>query len=30
MENNLFERLKSIDEEYWDIEKKPDGNYHIK
>ena len=29
MENNLFERLKSIDEECWTIEQKPDGNYHV-
>lgn len=29
IENNLFEHLKSIDEEYWAIEQKPDGNYHV-
>ena len=29
MENNLFERLKSINEECWTIEKQPDGNYHV-
>ena len=29
IENNLFERLKSIDEECWTIEQKPDGNYHV-
>ena len=29
MENNLFERLKSIDEECWTMEQKPDGNYHV-
>ena len=29
MENNLFERLKSINEECWTIEQKPDGNYHV-
>ena len=29
MENNLFELLKSIDEECWSMEKKPDGNYHV-
>lgn len=29
MENNLFECLKSINEECWTIEQTPDGNYHI-
>lgn len=29
IENNLFEHLKSIDEECWAIEQKPDSNYHI-
>ena len=29
MENNLFEYLKSIDEECWTMEQKPDGNYHV-
>lgn len=29
IENNLFECLKSIDEECWTMEKKPDGNYHV-
>ena len=29
MKNNLFERLRSIDEECWTIEKQPDGNYHV-
>ena len=29
MENNLFECLKSINEECWTIEQKPDGNYHV-
>ena len=29
IENNLFEYLKSINEECWTIEKKPDGNYHV-
>lgn len=29
IENNLFEHLKSIDEEYWAIEQKPDDNYHV-
>lgn len=29
MKNNLFERLKSIDEECWTIEQKQDGNYHV-
>ena len=29
MKNNLFERLKSIDEECAVIEKQSDGNYHI-
>ena len=29
IENNLFERLKSIDEECWTIEQTPDGNYHV-
>ena len=29
MKNNLFEYLKSIDEECWTIEKQPDGNYHV-
>ena len=29
MGNNLFERLKSINEECWTIEQKPDGNYHV-
>ena len=29
MENNLFERLKSINEECWTIEQKPNGNYHV-
>ena len=27
--NNLFEHLKSINEECWTIEQKPDGNYHV-
>ena len=29
MKNNLFEYLKSIDEECWTIEQKPDGSYHV-
>ena len=29
IENNLFEYLKSIDEECWTIEQKQDGNYHV-
>ena len=29
LENNLFEYLKSINEECWTMEKKPDGNYHV-
>ena len=29
MKNNLFERLKSIDEECWTIEQQSDGNYHV-
>ena len=29
IENNLFERLKSIDEECWTMEQQPDGNYHV-
>ena len=29
MENNLFEYLRSIDEECWTMEQKPDGNYHV-
>ena len=29
MENNLFKYLKSIDEECWTMEQKPDGNYHV-
>ena len=29
MKNNLFERLKSINEECWTIEKQSDGNYHV-
>ena len=29
MENNLFELLKSCDEECWTMEQKPDGNYHV-
>ena len=29
MKNNLFERLKSIDEECWTMEQQPDGNYHV-
>lgn len=29
MKNNLFERLKSIDEECWTIEQTSDGNYHV-
>lgn len=29
MKNNLFERLKYINEECWTIEQKPDGNYHV-
>ena len=29
MKNNLFEYLKSIDEECWTMEQKPDGNYHV-
>ena len=29
MENNLFEYLRSINEECWTMEQKPDGNYHV-
>ena len=29
IENNLFERLKSINEECWTMEQQPDGNYHV-
>ena len=29
MENSLFECLKSINEECWTMEQKPDGNYHV-
>lgn len=29
MKNNLFELLKSVNEEKAIIEKKPDGNYHV-
>ena len=29
MENKLFEYLKSINEECWTIEQKPDRNYHV-
>ena len=29
MKNNLFEYLKSINEECWTLEQKPDGNYHV-
>ena len=29
IENNLFERLRSIDEECWTMEQNPDGNYHV-
>ena len=29
IENNLFEYLKSINEECWTMEQKPDGNYHV-
>ena len=29
MENNLFELLKSCDEECWTMEQKPDDNYHV-
>ena len=29
IENKLFERLKSINEECWTIEQTPDGYYHI-
>ena len=29
MKNNLFEVLKSVNEECWTIEKQPDGNYHV-
>lgn len=29
MKNNVFEYIKSIDEECWIIEQKPDGNYHV-
>ena len=29
MGNKLFEYLKSIDEECWTMEQKPDGNYHV-
>ena len=29
IENNLFEYLKSSNEECWTIEQKPDGNYHV-
>ena len=29
MKNNLFEYLKSIDEECWTMEQNPEGNYHV-
>lgn len=29
MKNKSFEHLKSIDEECWAIEQKPDDNYHV-
>lgn len=29
MKNNLFEYLKSINEECWTMEQKSDGNYHV-
>ena len=29
MKNNLFELLKSINEECWTIEQQSDGNYHV-
>ena len=29
IENNLFEYLKSINEECWTMEQQPDGNYHV-
>ena len=29
MKNNLFEYLKSINEECWTIEQNPDGSYHV-
>ena len=29
MKNNLFEHLKSINEECWTMEQQPDGNYHV-
>ena len=29
IENKLLEYLKSIDEECWTMEQKPDGNYHV-
>ena len=29
MKNNLFEYLKSINEECWTMEQQPDGNYHV-
>ena len=29
IENNLFELLKSCDEECWTMEQTPDGNYHV-
>ena len=29
MKNNLFEVLKSVNEECWTMEQNPDGNYHV-
>ena len=29
MKNNLFEYLKTINEECWTMEQQPDGNYHV-
>ena len=29
MKNNLFEYLKTINEECWTMEQTPDGNYHV-
>ena len=29
MKNNLFEYLKSIDEECWTMEQNREGNYHV-
>ena len=29
IENNLFEYLKTINEECWTMEQTPDGNYHV-